>query len=88
MINELKDLKALLKLCRSQGVTEIEIGTTKIKLGEMPIEQQTSSGEQPEIQSDNPWANFPSGILTPEQLMFYSSGGKPEDDMVAAAGDQ
>ena len=30
--------------------------------------------------SDNPWADFPDGELTPEQLMFYSAGGKPEED--------
>lgn len=80
MINDLKDLKALLKLCRSQGVLEIKLGSVELKLGDLPIENHSHVYDQDEVPSDNPYANFPSGILTPEQLMFYSSGGAPEED--------
>lgn len=79
MITNLKDLEKLLKLCRKQGVLEIDLGSVKLKLGNLP-QAVESVGEQDEIESDNPYANFPSGPLSPEQLMFYSSGGKPGEE--------
>jgi len=89
VINDLKDLQKLLKLCRSQGVTEIDLGTVKLKLGDMPqTEQSVRYNVQDDVPSDNPYANFPQGILTPEQLMFYSSGGDPANDPALASGDQ
>lgn len=78
MIESIKDLEKLLKLCRKQGVTEITLDKVSFKLGDLP---QTSNNaliqdEDPE----NPYAGFPTGELTPEQLAFYSSGGLPKDD--------
>lgn len=75
MIENLKDLERLLKLCRKQGVTDIKLGTVELKLGNLPREEAPA-----EHDPKNPLANFPVGELTPEQLMFYSAGGKPEDD--------
>ena len=79
MIESLKDLEKLLKLCHKQAVKEIKLGSVELKLGDLPQERRQSS-EIEEIPSDNPYANFPSGELTPEQLMFYSAGGLPEND--------
>lgn len=79
MINDFKDLKALFKLCRAQGITDFKMGGIEITFGELPPERNTSSVISPEEVTD-PYANFPQGELTPEQLMFYSSGGRPEDD--------
>lgn len=78
MIETIADLKKLLKLCREQGVTEINLGSVSLKLGDLPF----SEGKQVTIDDEvkDPYANFPQGILTPEQEMFYSSGGMPEDD--------
>lgn len=76
MIKELKDLEKLLKLCRKQGVTEIELGDCKLKLGDLPYEQSSIQDSDPV----NPYTNFPKGDLSPEQLMFYSAGGLPEND--------
>lgn len=75
MIESLKDLEKLLRLCRKQGVTEIKLGSVELKLGDMP-------NTKVEIEHDpvDPLKNFPTGELSPEQLMFYSSGGHPEDD--------
>lgn len=80
MIDSIKDLEKLLKLCRKQGVTDIELGTVKIKLGDLP--EKMSYVDDPALQDkiDDPYANFPSGILSAEQLAFYSAGGAPEDD--------
>lgn len=76
MIESLKDLERLLKLCRKQGVIDIEVGSCKLKLGDLPSEMSTS----PSVDLEDPYKNFPVGELTPEQLMFYSAGGVPEND--------
>ncbi len=90
MINDLKDLKSLLKLCRSQGVTEIKLGAVELKLGDMPTGPRSSSADAQdnESESDNPYSNFPDGVLTQEQLAFYSAGGRPEDDPFIKNGEQ
>lgn len=77
MIESLKDLERLLKLCRKQGVTEIDLNGVKLKLGDLPADIQSYG---PNEQVDDPYKNFPTGELTPEQLMFYSAGGSPQDD--------
>jgi hypothetical protein len=79
MINNIKDLEKLLKLCRRQGVQEINLGTVSFKLGELPIEvDKNAKNILDEV--EDPYANFPAGELSPEQLAFYSSGGLPDDD--------
>ena len=79
MINDLKDLQKLLKLCRSQGITDIKLGTIEIKFGDMPQAAGTAAGVAVSDVAD-PWANFPAGELSPEQLAYYSAGGLPEND--------
>ena len=76
MIESLKDLEKLLKLCRKQGVTEIDLGTVRFKLGDLPQESNPIRIEE----ENDPYKSFPDGELSPEQLMFYSSGGLPEND--------
>lgn len=76
MIDNLKELEKFLKLCRKQGVTKINFDNVNVELGEMPEERQAS---QIDVIED-PYKNFPAGELTPEQLMYYSSGGRPEND--------
>jgi len=77
-IADLKELKKLLQLCRAQGVTEINLGEVSFKLGDLPYEPDGSKSITDETPAK--YENFPTGNLTPEQLMFYSSGGSPEDD--------
>jgi len=60
MINDLKDFEKFLKICRKQGVTEVSIAGTTVKLGDLPIR----SGEP---DSDD----IPTDELSTEQLMFY-----------------
>lgn len=77
-----KELEKILKLCRKQGVQELSMahesmGTIAFKLGDLPIQTKASDIESGVT---NPYDNFPTGDLTPTQLMFYSSGGMPEDD--------
>lgn len=77
-ISDLKDLEKLFKACRKYGISEMDYQGIKFKLGDLP--QQVSRGTEAEVDPENPYADFPDGDLTPEQLMFYSSGGRPEDD--------
>jgi hypothetical protein len=83
MISTIKELKDLLKLCRAQGVLEIDLatteGTVKFKLGDLPQTPSTNTVTDP-AETEDKWANFPVGTLTNEQLMFYSSGGDPSQD--------
>lgn len=79
MITTLKDLDKLLKILRRQGVVDFKMGEIALKLGDLPIDP-VSGRAQDEIPTDNPYVNFPQGMLTPEQLAFYSAGGRPEDD--------
>lgn len=78
MIKDLRELEKLLKICRRQGVTHLRLGDVSLKLGDLPQEQSKIPDVQ-EIGAD-PYANFPTGDLSPTQLMFYSAGGQPEDD--------
>jgi hypothetical protein len=68
MIKDLKDLQSLLKLCRKQGVTEIDVQGLKVRFGDLPIKRD---GQE---QDDTP---DPDMELTPEQLMYFSAGGMP-----------
>ncbi len=77
MINDFKDLEKFLKILRKQGITKATMGDLTVELGELP-QEHVSYQDSPE--STDPYANFPQGDLTPSQLMFYSSGGAPEDD--------
>ena len=85
MIKDLKELEKLLKLCRKQGVQNIKLGEIEFKLGDLPyVESRHIQGiDQPQ----DPLADFPQGVLTPEQLIFYSSGGLPADDPYIDRGD-
>lgn len=93
MINNLKDLKALVKLCRSQGITTIKVEGAELTLGDLP---KAPKAAQPEM--DIPEANIvmpqykpqmsekvkafvdetiKTDDLTEEQLLFYSSATEP-----------
>ncbi len=64
MIKDLKELQALLKLCRKQGVTEITLEGTCIKFGSLPVRKSTDDDDHDDMETDS---------LTPEQLMFFSA---------------
>lgn len=68
----LKELQAILKLCRKQGVTDITLGEMTIKFGELPREQSNDT-EEGETFDGVP---LPMGI-TAEQMAFYSSQPDP-----------
>lgn len=76
MVDNLKDLEKLLKLCRKQGVTEINLGLVALKLGELPQKMEVQVTEDESAVYDD----FPDGPLTPEELTFFANGGMPEEN--------
>lgn len=76
MIQDLKDLEKFFKLCRKQGIVKADLSTLSFEFGDLP----ESKGSVDESDPLKPFNNFPDGELTAEQLMYYSSGGLPEND--------
>ena len=74
---DIKQLSALLKLCRKQGVTELKLNGVEFKLGDLTNDNHSQQDIQDEIPTDNPYANFPSRILSDTELAFLSAGGDP-----------
>jgi len=79
MINDLKDLKSLFKLCRAQGITNFKMNGIEIDFGDLPATSQEYSSIEEQVEI-NPYDGFPQEILSPEQLEFYAQGGLPKDD--------
>lgn len=70
MIENLKDLKALLKLCRQNGVTEINLGAVSFKLGEPPRQIQ---GDIEELE-DHSFTEALEAPLANEELVAFANG--------------
>lgn len=62
MINDLKELEKLLKLCRKQGVTSIKVQGIELLLGELPRKSSETEADD-DVKSDEP---------TPEDIMNWS----------------
>jgi hypothetical protein len=80
---DLKELKATLKIMRENGVLHLKTNEIELTVSAdalFPDKQKASVVSQGEIPSDNPYADFPQGELTQEQLMFYAAGGIPAND--------
>jgi hypothetical protein len=67
-----KELKALLKVCRDYGVSDVSFGSISVKFGELP--------------KDAPAEHGATGTVTPteEELLYWSS----HDPMLDIAGAQ
>lgn len=65
-----KELKALLKVCREYGVTDIKVDSLELKLGELPREAQA---EEMEAAAAGP---------SEEELAFWSSQPDPLSTML------
>lgn len=61
-IDTLKDLEAMLKVCRKQGVTAISVDGIALSLGDVPEPKNVKTEEIPT-----------EGGYTDEELMFWSS---------------
>jgi len=67
-IENLNDLKKLLRLCRKEGVTEIVLGEVSFKLGDLPVKAYTA----PEATESNQEIPL-DGALSEEELAFWSA---------------
>lgn len=65
MLNDLKDFEKFLKICRKQGITEVNFHGTLVKFGELPL-KQNGQDDSDEIMTDEP---------SIEELMFHAVGG-------------
>lgn len=70
MVESIKDLERLLKLCRKQGVTEITVVGANLKLGELPAKHSNESIED----QDEPNVSMFDEPLTAEELISFSNG--------------
>lgn len=79
MIENLKDLERLLKLCRKQGVTKLTLGAVSLELGDLPLKQTTTEELSDEEIEERVYESMPDRVLTPEELTFLANGGLPAD---------
>lgn len=63
MLNDLKELEKLFKICRKQGVLDLSFEGVTVKFGELPTKAGSQSEDLEEV---------PTEGLTPEQMMFYA----------------
>lgn len=88
VINNLKDLKALVQLCRKEGIDAFEIGDIKFNLGAKPKRERKHTPIEfdiPEASVKIPQYNpivkqvvadvIKTDDLTQEELLFYSATG-------------
>lgn len=69
-----KELKALLKVCREYGVTDIRVDTLELKLGELPKDSKGSAEYEADIGPDG--LPLPQGISA-EDLANWSAAPDP-----------
>jgi hypothetical protein len=68
----LKDLKAILKLCRSQGVNKITLDSLAIEFGDMPT--MIKGGERVAVPDEEDESVI---VPTAEEMAFWSAAPDP-----------
>lgn len=63
MLDDLKELDKFLKICRKQGVTEINFQGIEVKFGDLPVKASSEVSEYDEI---------PTESITADQLLNYA----------------
>ncbi len=64
-IESLEQLEAVVKFCRKQGISSIEVDGVKLAISEQPKRTRKSKEVQDEIETPDE--------LTPEQLLMWSA---------------
>lgn len=87
MIKDLKELSKLLKLCRSQGINEINLGDIHIKFGDLPVDKTMVAQEQGEGENQMSEDDLDRLVGMPqnptdEELMDWSLGMRPNQGEV------
>ena len=83
------DLDRLLLKLRKNGVLSYEAEGLKLTFhpDAMKLDKQELTGDDLTAAPKDKWAGFPTGELTEEQLIHYSSGGMPDTDPENQDGD-
>ena len=79
-INDIKDLKKVIQLCRQTGVDIIKVDGVEMVLGSAPRQPIKARNSSIETFSANVGPDTPIETpdeLTPDQLMFYSASQEP-----------
>jgi len=71
---DLKELDRFLKICRKNGVLDIDFNGIKAKLDE----NHAKTNKKRKKHAENDPNNIETDELTPEQLMFYAVGQPPQ----------
>lgn len=69
-IETIKDLEAVLRLCRKQGVDSIKIDNVTIRLGDMPepkVNAKSAAGQSEYIPTEN--------VYSDEEILSWSVNG-------------
>jgi hypothetical protein len=82
-IQNLKDLKALIKLCRSANISAIEVDGVKLHLGNVEPKSTIAAPTLPDYSSDIPEANIriPKYNPVPNQGTYVPDPGTIPDDI-------
>ena len=64
-IGNLKELEALIKLLRKQGVSECTIDGIQMKLGDVPLSKKVTESDEPAA---------PTKTYTDEEILLWSAG--------------
>jgi hypothetical protein len=75
-----KRLKSLLTILRANGVLRYKRGDIEIELA--PAAMKLEADESPDISQDrsDPYAAFPTGVLSNEELAYWSAGGPAQEE--------
>ncbi len=63
MLADLKDFEKFLKICRKQGVDDVNFHGISVKFGPLPTKREIHADEGESEVTEN---------MTPEQLMYYA----------------
>ena len=74
MINSLKEFSELLKICRKQGVQEVEVAGVKIKFSPVIVDEPVKAETSKEVDK------FIGEQISDEDLMFWSSRAEGEGE--------
>jgi hypothetical protein len=77
---DLKELRAMLKLCRSQGVTKITLGSVIVEFGDMPM--VLKDGQRVIVEDDE--GALPA-VPSDEDMAFWSAAPDPLSVMESGA---
>jgi len=76
---DLKELKALVKYLRKEGITEFKNGDLEFKLGETPTKQKRAPKINSKIEVSEQ-VNIDTDYPTEEEMLYYSAGGMSTEE--------